>query len=86
MDLPAPLERTLDRIRTVSTRVGVAVQSAVLTVLLFNLYFFGLGLTRLFAIVFGRRYLKLYASEPADTYWREAEGYNADRARLEKEY
>jgi hypothetical protein len=64
----------------------MAVQQGVLWFLLVNLYIFGLGLTRITAVVFGRRYLTLYSSEPADTYWQDAEGYTADRDRLEAEY
>jgi hypothetical protein len=36
--------------------------------------------------MFGRRYLALYSSEPAPSYWQDAEGYTVDRVRLEKEY
>ena len=86
MDLPAPIARLGDRIYQLSARVGTAVQSAVLTVLLFNLYMVGMGFTRLFAVVFGRKYLALYDSKPADTYWQDAEGYTVDRVQLEKEY
>lgn|GEM_PF-3379702 len=86
MDLPAPIARLGDRIYRVSARVGIAVQDAVLKVLLVNLYVLGMGLTRVFAVVFGRRYLRLYDSTPAETYWRDAEGYHADRTSLEKEY
>lgn len=49
-------------------------------------YGVGLGTTRLFASVFGRRFLTLYDSEPAESYWRPAEGYTVERSRLEKEY
>ena len=86
MDLPAPIARLGDRIYQLSARVGTAVQSTVLTVLLFSLYVLGMGVTRLVAAVFARKYLALYASEPADSYWQAAEGYSVDRARLEKEY
>ena len=86
MDLPAPIARLGNRIYQTSAAVGLAVQRGVLWFLLVNLYVFGLGLTRLTAVFFGRRYLTLYDSEPADTYWKDAEGYTADRDRLEAEY
>lgn len=86
MDLPAPIARLGDRIYQLSARVGTAVQTTVLTVLLFSLYVLGMGATRLFASMFGRRYLALYSSEPAPSYWQDAEGYTVDRVRLEKEY
>ena len=86
MELPAPIARLGDRIYRTSARVGIAVQSTVLHVLLWTLYVFGMGLTRLFAVVFGRRYLALYDSVPAESYWADAEGYSIERERLEREY
>jgi hypothetical protein len=86
VDLPAPLARLGDRIYDLSVRLGTSVQSAVLTVLLFSLYVLGMGLTRMFAVVFGRRFLSLYDSTPAESYWQPAEGYTVERSQLEKEY
>lgn len=86
MELPAPIVRLGDRIYRTSARVGIAVQGAVLHGLLWTLYVFGMGLTRLFAVVFGRRYLSLYDSVAAESYWADAEGYSVERERLEREY
>jgi len=86
VELPAPIARLGDRIYDVSARIGTAVQSTVLTVLLVTLYVIGMGLTRLFATIFGRRFLTLYDSAEAESYWKDAEGYSIERVQLEKEY
>ena len=87
MDLPAPIERLYERIKQVSTTVGRAVQRAVLSVLLFLLYYIGFGLTRLTAMAFARRYLKMFEGpSDAETYWLDAEGYKPDDRELDVQF
>ncbi len=63
-----------------SGRLGRAVQTAVVTVLLVFVYLFGFGATRLAAMLFFRRYLKLYTTDRAKrSLWIDAEGYDSDR-------
>lgn len=86
MNLPPALVRTGERIRFYSAKLGIAVQNIVLTVLLFNVYLFGLGMTKLVAMVGFRKYLQLYNTPAADSYWIEAKGYSTDPERLKAEY
>ncbi|MSP56297.1 MAG: hypothetical protein EXR69_11950 [Myxococcales bacterium] len=76
MELPRPIERVLDRVRSIelprpvlrlveriqmwSERVGIAIQRVVLTVMLTLIYTIGVGLTRLYARMVSRQHLGLY--------------------------
>ncbi len=87
MDLPAPVARFVDRVQRVSERIGIALQKAVLTVLLTVIYVVGVGLTRLLAMVFARSHLTLYEGpSKAPTYWKDAQGYTPDRVGLHKQF
>lgn len=66
--------------------MGRALQSAAVAVGLFFLYLVGVGLTRLMMSVFFRRHLQLYKNDPQlESYWKTAENYEADEARLLKQ-
>jgi len=71
----------LDRIKRLTAALVLRVQKVLVTVSLFLLYIVGFGLTRALAAVFQRR---LLAGRPADaeSFWLEAEGYEADAASL----
>lgn len=49
------------------------VQRILIAISLFLIYFFGFGLTKVFAVIFNRRLLG--KSKKADTFWLEAKGY-----------
>jgi len=69
-----------ERFRWWSQRLGRSIQTLVITVLLFLVYVFGFGATRLGAALFFRRYLKLYACDSSkDSLWVDTEGYEMDR-------
>ncbi len=81
--VPAPLQRGFERFRIGSRRVGRAVQTGVVTVLLFFVYLVGAGLTRLMARRFSRRFLTMNDLGPAaQSYWQDATGYEQDRDKL----
>lgn len=66
--------------------VGRAFQSVIVGAGLVFVYLFGVGLTKLSALLFAREKLKMYDLLPeGESYWREAEGYAADRAALMKQ-
>jgi len=75
-----------ERFRLASQRLGQRVQQVVVTTLLFFVYLVGVGATRLAAVVFARRFLKLYTADSTlESYWIEAEGYNPDPDNLLKQ-
>lgn len=87
MALPLALQRALARAQDGAARLGRGLQRVVLTGMLSLVYFVGIGLTRLLAPIFARRAIRLFAAPPeGETLWQEAEGYSADRARLERQF
>ena len=85
--IPEPIAEAFERFKLRSQELGRRVQQVVVTALLFALYFLGFGLTRALVTIFGRRYLRLYhAPLEGDSYWRDAEGYDADPERLLRQY
>lgn len=62
--------------RKVVQPVVRVVQSILVTVLLILVYFFGLGITYLFMLVFNRKVL--FDMRSGNTFWREAKGYEPD--------
>lgn len=84
--LPAPLERAFARVQEVTARVIAFCQPIVVSVLLFLIYVFGVGATRLWCMVAHRRALQLGAVAAVDgSYWQKAEGYSPDLERLHKQ-
>jgi hypothetical protein len=76
----------IERIKWWSKRIGAFVQGVVMSVLLFFTYIFGLGATKLAALLFARRYLKLYEVGPArDSYWIDVKE-NEDAESLRRQY
>ncbi|MAE71444.1 MAG: hypothetical protein CME06_13375 [Gemmatimonadetes bacterium] len=74
------MRRYWDRFKWWSRRLGRSIQAVVITVLLALVYVIGLGLTRLGAELFSRRYLKLYSMDRSKgSLWVDAEGYEANR-------
>ncbi len=77
------LIRSGERFRAASARLGQRVQHVVVSTLLFFVYFLGLGLTRLMAAVFAKKFLTLYKTPPdSESCWTDAEGYDADPQKL----
>jgi len=86
MRIPDAVQRAWERFRFRSRKVGAAVQTVVVTVLLFFVYVLGLGLTRLVASVFARRHLAPFGPGDArESYWLPAEGYDASETNLGKQ-
>jgi len=76
-----------ERFREGSIWLGLAVQSAVVRVLLVVAYVVGMGLTRLFAAIFARSHLGLYKNQPQkDSFWIPAEGYAPGAEALERQF
>jgi hypothetical protein len=88
MEMPDALVRFGEGFVDRSQRLGRWVQRGVLAVLLFVLYYVGFGITRVFATVFGRRYLKLLdgPKPDQDSYWLEAEGYGPSADELHVQF
>ncbi len=85
--LPQPLVRAAQRLWEWATWLGRGVQRVVVTVLLFVLYVFGIGATRLLTAVAARSYLNLYTLGPEqDSYWVDAEGYELDERRIHGQF
>ena len=82
MELPPRLQNLFERFEWRSKQLVRAVQSVVLSVLLFLVYFIGIGLTRILMSVFSRRHLKMFATPKKESYWLDAEGYTADSEQL----
>ncbi len=53
------------------------VQKVLITVMLFMLYILGFGITFIFAVIFNRRLLGLERVNKY-TFWKDAQGYDAD--------
>ena len=76
-----------ERFKEGSIRFGLAVQSVVVRVLLFFSYIFVVGLTRLSAAVFARKYLTLHTNQPdTESFWIEAEGYDYEPEKLKRQF
>ena len=72
------------KIKELTVKAIRKVQKGVMLFLLFFLYFFGVGTTRIFVSLFNRRLLaRGYGS--ADTFWVEAEGYEPDMDDAERQ-
>lgn len=81
--VPQPIQHVFERFVFRAQQLGRAVQHVVVTALLFVLYVFGVGATRLLVALAARRYLRMYTTGPVqDSYWLEAEGYELDPERL----
>ena len=81
------LALAFERFKNSSIRFGLAVQSVVVRVLLFLVYIFVVGLTRLFASVFARKHLKVHDNRPeSDSFWIEAKGYAYDPEKLKRQF
>jgi hypothetical protein len=85
-ELPAPLQRVVDRVRRATDRVISFLQPIVVSVLLFFVYVIGIGLTRLVCAIGHRHVLKIdEAVESNGSFWRDAQGYEPDPVRLHKQ-
>jgi hypothetical protein len=84
--LPEPVERFFARVQDLTARVIAFCQPIVVAVLLFLVYVFGVGLTRLVCAVFYRRVLRVDEAVEVDgSFWRDAQGYTPDPVRLRKQ-
>lgn len=84
--LPAPIERAVARVQDWTARVIAFFQPIVVSVLLFFVYFLGVGVTKLVCLIGYRRILRIdEAVESNGSFWRDAEGYGPDPARLHKQ-
>jgi len=53
------------------------IQKIIITISLFVIYFIGLGITKIFIMIFNRKQLR-EGFEEKDSFWQEARGYEAD--------
>ncbi len=67
----------LRRLQAAIRRLIRAVQKVVMVVLLFGVYWLGFGVSRLLAMVFQRELLQSEHPDQ-DSFWRAAEGYDAE--------
>lgn len=80
------IRQIFQRLRRAQRPLVRAVQKGILHPSLFLLYYVGFGLFRALMTVFARRTLfhRRRRRDP-DTFWREAEGYDLDEARLSRQ-
>jgi hypothetical protein len=75
------------RLQQGSIRLGLALQSAVVRVLLVVAYVLGMGLTRLSAMVIARQHLGMYRNHPdRSSFWIDAKGYAPDTEALKRQF
>ena len=85
--MKAWFQRAFERFKAGSIRFGLGTQRVVVTILLTLLYALGIGLTKLLSVLFFRKYLKLYATnKSAETFWKDAEGYDANIESLKRQF
>jgi len=60
------------------------IQKIIITIALFIIYIVGLGITLILVIIFNRRLLGVEKREK-DTFWKDAEGYEADISECKRE-
>ena len=79
--------RVVEKLRRAQRPVIWVVQKTILHASLFVLYYVGFGLFRVIMAVFARR--TLFNRPPGrptgDTYWRAAEGYELEEAKLTRQ-
>ncbi len=81
------LALAFERFKNGSIQLGLAVQSVVVRVLLVLTYVFVVGLTRLSAAIFARKYLRLHHNTPeANSFWIEAQLYEHNPEHLKRQF
>jgi len=53
------------------------IRKRLILIVLFFIYIFGFGLTLFFVAIFNRRMLRI-SEKGQNTFWKQAQGYNAD--------
>ena len=83
------IERLKEILAPIDARLraaGRVLQSVMVGIGLVFVYLFGVGLTKLSALLFSRERLRMYDMLPeGESYWHPAEGYSANRAQLKKQ-